>query len=122
MSAREYQDAAWRSVAAERDLVDLARSSCEEAEEPMAGDYALLLHRIGSSSLSMGEVKNLRVLRSTSNPSYPVQWLVKHGYLEEAPGAKNDNRKVVVRATDKGKYVASVISRLFRRQGSRVPA
>ncbi|MBU2583271.1 MAG: winged helix DNA-binding protein [Alphaproteobacteria bacterium] len=75
---------------------------------------ALLLHNIGESELTAGELKT-RGYYLGSNVSYNLKKLVDMGYIHYKR-SETDRRSVRVSLTDKGREACSILSGLYDRQ------
>ncbi len=75
---------------------------------------ALLLHNIGESELTAGELKT-RGYYLGSNVSYNLKKLVDMGYIHYKR-SETDRRSVRVSLTDKGHEACEILSGLYERQ------
>ncbi|MBU1210341.1 MAG: winged helix DNA-binding protein [Alphaproteobacteria bacterium] len=75
---------------------------------------ALLLHNIGDSELTAGELKT-RGYYLGSNVSYNLKKLVDMGYIHYKR-SETDRRSVRVSLTDKGQDACDILSGLYQRQ------
>ena len=75
---------------------------------------ALLLHNIGDSELTAGELKT-RGYYLGSNVSYNLKKLVDMGYIHYKR-CENDKRSVRVSLTEKGHDACEVLHKLYERQ------
>lgn len=75
---------------------------------------ALLLHNIGESELTVGELRS-RGYYLGSNASYNIHKLADLGYID-CKRSTADRRSVRIRLTDKGKEASSLVNGLCERQ------
>ena len=74
---------------------------------------ALLLFNVGDHEVTAGELKT-RGYYQGSNVSYNLKKLVEMGYMHHQR-CEIDRRSVRVKLTEKGRYIRSVVAKLFAR-------
>ena len=97
-----------------RRLLDVIKDEFDrQGRSDINAVQALLLHNIGDSDLTAGELRT-RGYYLGSNVSYNLKKLVDQGLLHHEK-SRIDRRSVRVRLTDKGREVANVVDGLYKR-------
>lgn len=97
-----------------RRLLDVIKDEFDrEGRNDINAVQALLLHNIGNSELTAGELRT-RGYYLGSNVSYNLKKLVDQGLIAHQK-SRVDRRSVRVSLTDKGKAVADVVENLYQR-------
>jgi len=97
-----------------RRLLDVIKDEFDrQSRNDINAVQALLLHNIGNSELTAGELRT-RGYYLGSNVSYNLKKLVDQGLISHQK-SRVDRRSVRVSLTDKGKEVADVVEALYQR-------
>jgi DNA-binding MarR family transcriptional regulator len=97
-----------------RRLLDVIKDEFDrEGRNDINAVQALLLHNIGTSELTAGELRT-RGYYLGSNVSYNLKKLVDQGLIAHQK-SRVDRRSVRVSLTEKGKEVADVVENLYQR-------
>lgn len=97
-----------------RRLLDVIKDEFDrEGRNDINAVQALLLHNIGNSELTAGELRT-RGYYLGSNVSYNLKKLVDQGLIAHQK-SRVDRRSVRVSLTEKGKAVADVVENLYKR-------
>ena len=97
-----------------RRLLDVIKDEFDrQGRNDINAVQALLLHNIGNSELTAGELRT-RGYYLGSNVSYNLKKLVEAGYMHHQR-CEADRRSVRVRLTDKGRAVRLAVGALFQR-------
>jgi len=97
-----------------RRLLDVIKDEFDRAgRNDINAVQALLLHNIGNSELTAGELRT-RGYYLGSNVSYNLKKLVDQGLISHQK-SRIDRRSVRVSLTDKGKEVAETVEALYQR-------
>jgi DNA-binding MarR family transcriptional regulator len=97
-----------------RRLLDVIKDEFDrEGRNDINAVQALLLHNIGNSELTAGELRT-RGYYLGSNVSYNLKKLVDQGLIAHQK-SRVDRRSVRVSLTEKGKAVADVVENLYQR-------
>ena len=97
-----------------RRLLDVIKDEFDrQGRNDINAVQALLLHNIGNSELTAGELRT-RGYYLGSNVSYNLKKLVDQGLISHQK-SRVDRRSVRVSLTDKGKEVADVVEGLYQR-------
>lgn len=97
-----------------RRLLDVIKDEFDrQGRNDINAVQALLLHNIGNSELTAGELRT-RGYYLGSNVSYNLKKLVDQGLISHQK-SRVDRRSVRVSLTDKGKAVADIVEGLYQR-------
>lgn len=97
-----------------RRLLDVIKDEFDrEGRNDINAVQALLLHNIGNSELTAGELRT-RGYYLGSNVSYNLKKLVDQGLVSHQK-SRVDRRSVRVSLTDQGKEVANIVEGLYQR-------
>src|ERR1700733_14495490 len=97
-----------------RQLLDVIKDELDRRDEREINSVqALLLFNVGDQELTAGELRT-RGHYLGSNVSYNLKKLVESGYIHHER-SEADRRSVLVRLTQKGEQVRSVVTKLFDR-------
>ena len=97
-----------------RRLLDVIKDEFDrQGRNDINAVQALLLHNIGNSELTAGELRS-RGYYLGSNVSYNLKKLVDQGLIAHQK-SRVDRRSVRVSLTDKGKEVAEIVEGLYQR-------
>lgn len=98
-----------------RQLLDMIKADLDAAGYTQVNNVqALLLHNIGDSELTAGELRT-RGHYLGSNVSYNLKKLVDAGYIHHQRSV-SDRRSVLVRLTPAGHTIRQLVSNMYERQ------
>src|ERR1700712_1901499 len=97
-----------------RQLLDVIKDELDRRDEREINSVqALLLFNVGDQELTAGELRT-RGHYLGSNVSYNLKKLVEAGYIHHER-SDTDRRSVLVRLTEKGEVIRSMLRQLFER-------